>query len=170
MDYSDSMPSDRQLLNFIVEKDLLNRLDDFRFHNRFATRAGAIKWLLDWALEQGAKPDRIQVHVTAPAPALPAREELAQPAIIHPVAAQPTISQPPQVVSNGKAEPSHESVIQALKAQGYEVGETAVQEGQVRIVVRSTDCSALVTVGKELHELAAGRLSLGQLAARRRGA
>jgi len=163
MDYSDSMPSDRQLLNFIVEKDLLNRLDDFRFQNRFATRAGAIKWLLDWALEQGAKPDRIHVHVTAPAPVLPAREELKLEAL-------PAVAPAPPVVSNGKAEPSHESVIQALKAQGYEVGETAVQEGQVRIVVRSTDCSALVTVGKELHELAAGRLSLSQLAARRRGA
>jgi hypothetical protein len=163
MDYSDSMPSDRQLLNFIVEKDLLNRLDDFRFQNRFATRAGAIKWLLDWALEQGAKPDRIQVHVTAPPPPVPAREELK-------LEPSPVIAQPPPVVSNGRAEPSHESVIQALKAQGYEVGETAVQEGQSRIVVRSTDCSALVTVGKELHELAAGRLSLIQLAARRRGA
>ena len=164
-----SMPSDRQLLNFIVEKDLLNRLDDFRFHNRFATRAGAIKWLLDWALEQGAKPDRTQLHVTPPPP-LPAREEIKLELEPAPVIGLPAISQPPPVISNGKVEPSHESVIQALKAQGYEVGETAVQEGQVRIVVRSTDCSALVTVGKELHELAAGRLSLGQLAARRRGA
>jgi hypothetical protein len=164
------MPSDRQLLNFIVEKDLLNRLDDFRFQNRFATRAGAIKWLLDWALEQGAKPDRSPVQVIVPPPALPAREEVKLEAPPLPVITQPPISQPPPVVSNGKAEPSHESVIQALKAQGYEVGETAVQEGQIRIVVRSTDCSALVTVGKELHELAAGRLSLGQLAARRRGA
>jgi hypothetical protein len=69
-----------------------------------------------------------------------------------------------------RLQPSHESVIQALKSQGYEVGETAVQEGQVRIVVRSTDCSALVTIGNELHELAAGRLTLTQVAARRRGA
>ena len=50
------MSAGRQLLNFIVEKDLLDRVDDFRFLNRFPTRAGAIKWLLNWALEQGANP------------------------------------------------------------------------------------------------------------------
>jgi hypothetical protein len=169
MDYSDSMPSDRQLLNFIVEKDLLNRLDDFRFQNRFATRAGAIKWLLDWALEQGAKPGKADIQLSPPAP--PERAfEIAKPL--------PSQAAPAPAATNGalkasepaKAEPSHESVIQALKAQGYEVGETAVQEGQIRIVVRSTDCSALVAVGRELNELAAGRISLGQLAARRRGA
>ena len=46
------MGSDKPLLNFVIEPDLLKRLDDFRFRSRFATRAGAIKWLLAWALDQ----------------------------------------------------------------------------------------------------------------------
>jgi hypothetical protein len=48
--------SDKPYLNFIVEPDLLKRLDDFRYKNRFPTRAAAIKWLLDWALDQKPKP------------------------------------------------------------------------------------------------------------------
>lgn len=43
---------DKALLNFLVETDLLKRIDDFRFKNRFESRAAAIKWLLDWALNQ----------------------------------------------------------------------------------------------------------------------
>jgi hypothetical protein len=45
-------PSEKPYLNFIIEPGLLKRLDDFRFKNRFATRAAAIKWLLAWALDQ----------------------------------------------------------------------------------------------------------------------
>jgi hypothetical protein len=57
IDYTDFMPppSDKQYLNFIVEPELLKRLDDFRYKNRFPTRAAAIKWLLDWALDQKPK-------------------------------------------------------------------------------------------------------------------
>ena len=46
------MGSDKPLLNFVIEPDLLKRLDDFRYKNRFSTRAAAIKWLLAWALDQ----------------------------------------------------------------------------------------------------------------------
>ena len=46
------MSINKILLNFIVEDSLLERIEDFRFKNRFATRAAAIKWLLDWALKQ----------------------------------------------------------------------------------------------------------------------
>lgn len=49
--------SDKPYLNFIIEPELLKRLDDFRYKNRFPTRASAIKWLLDWALDQKPKPD-----------------------------------------------------------------------------------------------------------------
>lgn len=49
---------DKQLLTFIVETKLLNRLDDYRFRHRFESRAAAIKWLLEWALKQGPKPDQ----------------------------------------------------------------------------------------------------------------
>jgi hypothetical protein len=49
------MPSDKPLLNFVVDPEFLKRLDDFRFKNRFASRAAAIKWLLEWALAQKPK-------------------------------------------------------------------------------------------------------------------
>jgi hypothetical protein len=51
------MASDKPLLNFYVDCDLLKRLDDFRFKNRFESRAAAIKWLLDWAMRQKPVPE-----------------------------------------------------------------------------------------------------------------
>jgi len=50
------MPSDKPLLNFIIEPDLLKRIDDFRFKHRFESRAAAVKWLLEWALNQKPEP------------------------------------------------------------------------------------------------------------------
>jgi hypothetical protein len=44
--------SSKPYLNFIVDPELLKRIDDFRFRSRFPTRASGIKWLLDWALKQ----------------------------------------------------------------------------------------------------------------------
>ena len=49
---------DKPLLNFLIEPELLERVDDFRFKNRFQTRAAAIKWLLDWALKQKPKVEK----------------------------------------------------------------------------------------------------------------
>jgi len=46
------LSTEKPVLNFVVEPDLLKRLDDFRFRNRFPSRAAAIKWLLAWALVQ----------------------------------------------------------------------------------------------------------------------
>jgi hypothetical protein len=46
------MATDKPLLNFVIDPDLLKRVDDFRFKNRFDSRAAAIKWLLAWALDQ----------------------------------------------------------------------------------------------------------------------
>jgi hypothetical protein len=48
--------ADKSLLNFLVDADLLKRIDDFRFKHRFDSRAAAIKWLLDWALGQKPTP------------------------------------------------------------------------------------------------------------------
>jgi hypothetical protein len=48
--------AEKSLLNFLVEADLLKRIDDFRFKHRFESRAAAIKWLLDWALNQKPTP------------------------------------------------------------------------------------------------------------------
>jgi hypothetical protein len=52
------MPTDKPLLNFLVDPKLLERIDDFRFTHRFQSRAAAIKWLLDWALSQNPQPAR----------------------------------------------------------------------------------------------------------------
>jgi hypothetical protein len=46
------MAIDKPLLNFYVTRELLKRLNVFRFKNRFPNRAAAIKWLLEWALSQ----------------------------------------------------------------------------------------------------------------------
>ena len=53
----EQMPqSDKPYLNFVIELSLLKRLDDFRFKNRFASRAAAVKWLLVFALDQKPVP------------------------------------------------------------------------------------------------------------------
>jgi hypothetical protein len=46
------MSIDKPLLNSVIEADLPKRVDDFRFKNRFDSRAAAIKWLQGWALDQ----------------------------------------------------------------------------------------------------------------------
>lgn len=48
----------RQMLTFFIDTALLDRIDDFRFDNRFPTRAGAIRWLLEWALRKAPPPGR----------------------------------------------------------------------------------------------------------------
>lgn len=48
--------SEKPYLNFVIEPDLLKRVDDFRFKQRFATRAAAVKWLLDAALKAKLAP------------------------------------------------------------------------------------------------------------------
>jgi hypothetical protein len=52
------MGSDKPFLHFIVEPELLKRVDDFRFKHRFLTRAAAIKWLLDAALKAKLTPEK----------------------------------------------------------------------------------------------------------------
>jgi metal-responsive CopG/Arc/MetJ family transcriptional regulator len=46
------MPEEKQLVHMLFEKRLLNRLDEFRFKQRFESRTDAIRWLLDSALSQ----------------------------------------------------------------------------------------------------------------------
>ena len=48
--------SEKPYLNFVIEPDLLKRVDDFRFKQRFPTRAAAVKWLLDAALKAKLAP------------------------------------------------------------------------------------------------------------------
>ncbi len=51
------MPSTKPLINLVMDPELVERIDDFRFANRFPSRAAAIKWLLTWALDQRAGAD-----------------------------------------------------------------------------------------------------------------
>ncbi len=49
------MPTDKPILNFAIDKELLERLDDFRFGNRINTRSEAIRRLLEEALKKYEK-------------------------------------------------------------------------------------------------------------------
>ena len=61
------------------------------------------------------------------------------------------------------------NVILALREQGYEVGEpVAHPDGFTRVDVRSHDVSAWVSVGQELLNLAAGRVTLAEIESRQR--
>jgi len=50
------MGTEKPFLHFNVEADLLKKLDDFRFKQRFDSRAAAIKWLLEAALKAKLAP------------------------------------------------------------------------------------------------------------------
>jgi hypothetical protein len=39
-----------------IEEELLKRIEDFRFKNRFQSRAATMKWLMTRALDQKPKP------------------------------------------------------------------------------------------------------------------
>src|SRR5258708_665643 len=54
--------SDKPYLNFLVEPELLNLIDDFRFKNHFATRSAALKWLLNQHLDLKAAPLSKQIE------------------------------------------------------------------------------------------------------------
>lgn len=49
------MPTKKPILNFAVEEELLKRIDDFRFENRFYTRSEAIRHLIEKALSEYKK-------------------------------------------------------------------------------------------------------------------
>ena len=61
---------------------------------------------------------------------------------------------------------SSSAALEALKDQGFEIGESAMQDGQVLVRIRSRDDSALVEIERDLWELAAGRLTLDEIAHR----
>jgi len=50
------MGTDKPFLSFVVDPELLKRLDDFRFKYRFQSRAAALKWLLEAALKARLAP------------------------------------------------------------------------------------------------------------------
>jgi hypothetical protein len=46
------MADKAQLVHMLFDHELISRIDDFRFEQRFESRTAAIKWLLDWALSK----------------------------------------------------------------------------------------------------------------------
>jgi hypothetical protein len=58
-DYVDCMATDKPILNFVIETDLLRRVDDFRYKHRFPTRAAAVKWMLKAALDAKLQPLKV---------------------------------------------------------------------------------------------------------------
>ncbi len=53
------MASTKPLITMVMDPELLERIDDFRYGMRMPTRAAAIRWLLVSALDQNplAEPD-----------------------------------------------------------------------------------------------------------------
>lgn len=45
------MASKKPFLSFVIDEDLLKKIDDYRFRNRFESRAAAVKHLLELALK-----------------------------------------------------------------------------------------------------------------------
>lgn len=58
MCYVSCMPTEKPKIIFVADKDLLERLDDFRFENRINTRSEAIRRLLEEALIKYEKPKK----------------------------------------------------------------------------------------------------------------
>ncbi len=54
-----------------------------------------------------------------------------------------------------------------LRAQGYAVGTPNADTGRVRIWVRGSDEAVDVEIGRELHEVAEGKLTFEDIQARR---
>lgn len=44
------MPSDKPKILFVMEKELLKRIDDFRFNNRINSRSSAVRQLIEAGL------------------------------------------------------------------------------------------------------------------------
>jgi metal-responsive CopG/Arc/MetJ family transcriptional regulator len=50
--------STAKLIHFRLKTELLKKLDDFRFEQRFESRTETIHWLLEFALKQNPKPNK----------------------------------------------------------------------------------------------------------------
>lgn len=49
------MPSDKPKILFVMDKELLNQIDDFRFDNRINSRSEAVRQLIEAGLKVSAK-------------------------------------------------------------------------------------------------------------------
>lgn len=50
-----TMPTDKPKILFVVDNELLERIDDFRFENRVPSRSEAIRQLIEKALKEYEK-------------------------------------------------------------------------------------------------------------------
>ena len=55
-----------------------------------------------------------------------------------------------------------------LRAQGHAVGTPDIHTGRVRVWIGRSDEAVDVEIGRELHELAEGKLSIEEIRARRK--
>lgn len=49
--------TDKPIINLVVDEALLGKVDDFWHENRFSSRSGAIRWLIQAALDKKLKPN-----------------------------------------------------------------------------------------------------------------
>ena len=49
------MEDKNKMINIAIPESLLKRIEDFRFAQRFKTRAEAMRFLMEWALNNGAE-------------------------------------------------------------------------------------------------------------------
>ena len=57
------MASNKPLITFNMEPELIQRVDDYRFRNRFPSRAAAMKCLMKWALQRDPEPPAAKERV-----------------------------------------------------------------------------------------------------------
>lgn len=50
------MPSDKPKMLFVMEKDLFERIEDFRFNNRISSRSEALRRLIEAGLKSESNP------------------------------------------------------------------------------------------------------------------
>ena len=57
-DYMSNMPTDKPKILMVLDKDLLEKIEDFRYNNRIPTRSEAIRQLLEKALKDYKSPSK----------------------------------------------------------------------------------------------------------------
>ncbi len=51
------MPSQKPFLSFVVDKELLDKIDEYRFKYRFESRAEAIRFLIQKSIDEDEPPN-----------------------------------------------------------------------------------------------------------------
>jgi Arc/MetJ-type ribon-helix-helix transcriptional regulator len=64
----EDMANTKPLIHLVMDQELVDRIDDFRFANRFPSRNAAIKYMLLAFLDQPTAPEPAQGERTLPQP------------------------------------------------------------------------------------------------------